>query len=46
MSVKSYLPTPAGISREAMTVLAGAILAALIVSQMPSVKRWMKDAWA
>lgn len=33
------------ISREALTVVAGAILAALIMSQFPAVKAWIKKQW-
>ena len=35
-----------GIGMEAVNVLAGALLAALIISQFPAVKAWMKAQWA
>lgn len=46
MKVPAFIPGPAVIARETLTVLAGAILAAAIVSQLPGVKAWMKRAWA
>lgn len=33
------------IGREAVVVLGGAILAALILRQLPQLKSWIKDAW-
>ena len=33
------------IGREAVIVLGGALLAALILRQLPGVKAWIKDAW-
>lgn len=39
------LPTLPAISREALTVIAGALLAALIMSQFPPVKAWIKRQW-
>ena len=40
------LPTVSEISREALIVIAGALLAALVMSQFPSVRKWIKDQWA
>lgn len=39
------IPTPAAITREALTVIAGALLAALIIGQLPPVKAWIKKQW-
>lgn len=39
------LPTAPEIAREALIVVGGAILAALIVGQMPAVKAWIKRQW-
>lgn len=36
------VPTAPEVVREAVIVLAGAVLAALIVSQVPSLKRWLQ----
>lgn len=41
-----YLPGMPEISRETVTVLAGAIVAALIMSQFPGLKAWIKAQWA
>jgi hypothetical protein len=38
-------PIAAQIGREAVVVLGGAILAALVLRQLPGVKAWIKDAW-
>lgn len=40
------LPTVPEISREALIVIGGAILAALVMSQFPAVRAWIKDQWA
>jgi Flp pilus assembly pilin Flp len=39
------LPTAPQIAREALIVLGGAIVAALIVGQLPGVKAWIKSQW-
>jgi hypothetical protein len=31
--------------REALIVIAGAVLAAVVMSQLPGVKTWIKKAW-
>lgn len=40
------LPTVPEIGREAIIVIGGAILAALVMSQFPSVRAWIKQQWA
>lgn len=40
------LPTVPEIGREALIVIAGALLAAAIMSQFPQVKAWIKQQWA
>ena len=40
------LPTLPEVSREALVVIGGAILASLIMSQFPAVRRWIKEQWA
>lgn len=45
MKVPAFIPRPAEISREALIVLAGALLAALIVGQLPAVKTWIRQQW-
>lgn len=39
------LPTVPEIVREAVIVIAGAALAAAVVSMLPGFKAWMKKAW-
>lgn len=39
------LPTAPEVAREALIVVGGAILAALIVGQLPAVKAWIKRQW-
>lgn len=43
--MKALLPTVPAITREALTVIAGALLAAAVMSQFPAVKAWIKRAW-
>lgn len=43
--MKSLLPTGPAIAREALTVIAGALLAAAVMYQFPAVKDWVKKAW-
>ena len=44
--MSKYLPGLPEVSRETVTVIAGAIIAAFIISQFPTVKKWIKDQWA
>jgi len=39
------IPVPAELAREALIVLGGAVIAALIVGQIPPLKKWIKDQW-
>lgn len=39
------IPTPPEVIREALIVIAGAVLAAVVMSQLPGVKTWIKKAW-
>ncbi len=39
------LPAPSSIGREAITVIAGALLAALVIGQFPPVRDWIKRQW-
>ena len=40
------IPTLPEVSREALVVIAGALLAALVMSQFPAVRKWIKKQWA
>lgn len=44
--MKNMIPTLPEIGRETLTLLAGALLAALIIGQLPGVKAWMREQWA
>lgn len=39
------IPAPAEIAREAIIVLGGAVLAALVVGQFPALRAWIAQAW-
>ena len=41
-----FIPGPPEVMREALIVVAGAILAAFIVGQIPSLKSWLREQWA
>ncbi len=43
--MNKYLPSLPEVSREVVCVLAGALIAAFIVGQLPSVKAWIQDQW-
>lgn len=45
MKLPAFIPPPAAIGRETIVVLAGALLAALIVGQLPAVKTWIRQQW-
>ncbi len=44
--MKSIVPSVPEVTREAVIVIGGAILAAFIIGQLPSVKAWIKKQWA
>lgn len=39
------LPTVPELTREALIVIGGAIIAAAIMSQVPALKNWIKAQW-
>lgn len=41
----SIIPTPQAIAKEALIVIGGAIVAAVIVSQFPPLQDWIKKQW-
>lgn len=45
MNLKAALPTPVELGREALIVLGGALIAALIVGQLPALRDWIKAQW-
>lgn len=40
------IPTAPELAREGLLVIGGAIVAALIISQLPGLKAWIKAQWA
>lgn len=44
-NASKIIPKWTDIGREAVIVVAGAIIAALIVGQMPPVRDWIKKQW-
>jgi hypothetical protein len=45
MKTPKFVPAPAEVGREALIVLGGALLAALIIGHLPGVKAWIKAQW-
>lgn len=46
MKVAKLIPSIPEVGREAVIVLAGAVLAALVIGQLPGVREWIKKQWA
>ncbi|MBB1076907.1 hypothetical protein HUU62_21110, partial [Rhodoferax sp. 4810] len=44
--MKNIVPGAPDVLREALIVLGGAILAALVVGQLPGLRDWIKAQWA
>lgn len=42
---KGLIPSPPEIGREAIIVIGGALLAALIIGNIPPVRDWIKRQW-
>ncbi|HWH83454.1 MAG TPA: hypothetical protein VNU71_14580 [Burkholderiaceae bacterium] len=45
MKLKAIIPAPVDVGREAIVVIAGALLAAFVIGQLPSVRDWIKAQW-
>lgn len=45
MKASSIVPAPAAIAKEALIVIGGALVAALIIGQLPGVRDWIKAQW-
>lgn len=45
MQLKPYIPNAPAISRETLAVIAGAVIAAYIVGNIPSLRDWMRAQW-
>jgi len=46
MKFAAAIPTPPEIVRETLIVVAGALLAAWLMSNWPAGRQYIKDAWA
>jgi hypothetical protein len=46
MSLKNMIPKTTDIGREAIIVIAGALVAALVIGQLPGVRDWIKAQWS
>ena len=43
--MKTLIPSATEIGREAIIVIGGALLAAMIVAQFPQIKDWIRAQW-
>lgn len=41
----AFIPAPAEIAREALIVIAGAVIAAAVVGAVPALRDWIKAQW-
>lgn len=44
--LKPFIPSVPEIAREAIVVIVGAAIAALVIGQLPALKRWIKEQWS
>jgi hypothetical protein len=44
-ALKAIIPSGPEVAREAVIVLAGAVVAAAVVGMLPSLRNWMKKQW-
>ena len=45
MSLKAIIPTPVEFGREALILVGGALIAALLMRQFPALRGFIRDAW-
>jgi len=45
VKASAIIPKPAEALREALVVIAGALIAAAIIGQLPTVRAWIKAQW-
>lgn len=45
MNIKAIIPTPAEFGREALILMGGALIAAFLMRQFPSVRQYIREAW-
>lgn len=46
MKLSTLVPKPTAVVTEALVVIGGAILAAVVISQVPALRDWIKKQWA
>lgn len=44
--MKQWLPSASDVARETILVLAGAVLATVILNSLPGLKKWLKEKGA
>lgn len=45
MKLPAIIPTPAEFGREALILIGGALIAAFLMRQLPSVRDYIRSAW-
>lgn len=45
MKIAKIVPSVPEVGREALIVIGGAILAALVISQVPGLRAWIQKQW-
>jgi hypothetical protein len=45
MSIKAAIPKAPDLIRESLIVIGGAIIAAVVVGQLPALRDWIKKQW-
>ena len=46
MNLKAFTPTAPEVAREAIIVIAGALLAAAVIGYLPGLRDWIKAQWS
>lgn len=45
MKLPAFVPGPVEITREALIVIGGAIIAAAVIGNLPPLRAWIKKQW-
>ena len=45
MNLKAIVPSPAEFGREALILIGGALIAAFLMGQLPSLRAYIRNAW-
>lgn len=46
MKIPAIIPSPMEVGREVLIVVGGALIAALLISNWPWARKYIRDAWA